>query len=115
MDEVKIDVSDLVKRAETDARRSLENGIERISRSIVANLFHDGRYMGKEGLAHELIRKKIEDYVLTDEYAEKIDKIIIDVVDDESTRAVRALINSKSRKHLFQPTSPQSEIEKEEP
>ena len=104
MTEMKIDVTALVKRAETDARAQLDNGVERISRSIVASLFHNGKYMGKEGLAHELIRKKIEDYVLTDEFAEKIDKIIIDVVDEESTKAVRALMNSKARKHLFEPT-----------
>lgn len=104
--EFRIDLSIPIAKAKKAAEDNLVEAIRQSAQSVARTLMSDGRYSagGKEGLAHEILRKKIEDYVLSDDYAKKIDSIIIDVVDEEATKAVRVLLNSKSRKHLFEPT-----------
>ena len=109
MTEFKIDLGSALGDVEKQARLYLETGLISAARSIVTNLLHDGRYNNKEGLAHEILRKKIEDYVLSNDFSKKIDNTIQNLASEEIERAVRALLNSKARKELFSATYPAQE------
>lgn len=79
------------------------------ARETVRSLLHDGGYGRPEGAAHQIIRNKIEDYVLSDDFSNKVDEIIVSMVDESAKLAVEALMRSKARKHLFRPSSPVEE------
>lgn len=57
-----------------------------------------------EGLGHEIIRKKVEEYILSDKFAEMVDRLIDEHVEEQATEAIKTLLNSRSRKYLFEPT-----------
>lgn len=111
MTQINFDLTEAITKAKKKAELDLVSGVQNAGQGIVRSLLNDGRYkaFGPEGLAHEIIRKKIEDYVLSDAFALNIGKTIERVMDEESEKALRALLNSKARKHLFQPTSPVEE------
>ena len=101
-----IDLQPTIDRAAERAQKDFETNVPRAAEGIVRDLFDNGRYrLGKEGLAHEILRKKIEDYVLSDAYADKLDTIIEAVAEEQMTEAVKVLIKSKTRKVLFEATS----------
>lgn len=116
MNEFKIDMTDIVNRAKKEAQASFETQANRSITSVLYAAFSDGRCgpRDKEGLAHEIIRKKVEELILSEEFSKMADEIVAKVAPEEIERAARALVNSKARKHLFQPTSP-NEFEHAEP
>lgn len=108
MTKINFDLTEAIEKAQRQAELDIVAGIRRAGEGIARDLLNSGRYKGygPEGLAHEIIRKKIEDYVLSDAFSQKLDNTIIRVMDEESEKAVRTLLNSKTRKKLFQATSP---------
>jgi hypothetical protein len=104
--EVKIDLAAIIERVRKAAELELVNNTNRATRSVVLDLLNSGRYGDKEGLAHEIIRKKVEDFILSDTYTKLIDEVIEQNMREEAASAVKTLLNSKIRKSLFQPTSP---------
>lgn len=56
-----------------------------------------------EGLGHEIIRKKIEEYILSDKFAEMVDRLIDEHAEEQAADAVKTLLNSRSHKYLFEP------------
>ena len=55
-----------------------------------------------EGLGHEIVRKKVEEFVLSDKFSQTIDRMIVEHFEEQAAAAVKTLVNSKSRKHLFE-------------
>lgn len=104
--EVKIDLAATIERVRKAAELELVNNTNRATRSVVLDLLNSGRYGDKEGLAHEIIRKKVEDFILSDTYTKLIDEVIEQNMREEAANAVKTLLNSKIRKSIFKPTSP---------
>lgn len=106
MTEFRFDMQPAINQAKEKAIREIENTISRAGSNVASDVMSNGRY-GKEGLGHEILRKKIEDYVLSDKFAEKLDVIIEQVCEEQMISAAKVLIHSKTRKHLFESTVPQ--------
>jgi hypothetical protein len=102
---IEIDIQPAVDAAKREATSNLARQARDSALGVVRTLFADGsRYQQPEGLAHELIRKKIEEFILSDKFSDQLDVIIEGVMKEEMTNAVRTLLASKTRKHLFTAT-----------
>jgi hypothetical protein len=106
MAKFEIDLQPIIDRVAQRATNDFETNVPRAAEGIIRDLFDNGRYRpGKEGLAHEILRKKIEEYVLSDAYANTLDAIIEAVAEEQMTEAVKVLVKSKTRKVLFEATT----------
>lgn len=107
---ISIDLDPIIKKAKDDAIHQAESSIKQTSNLAVRNLMDSGRYFGKkEGLGHEIIRKHVEDYILSDEFGKKIDQIIEEEAEGQMRSALRVLLHSKTRKVLFEATESAAE------
>lgn len=124
MTEIKIDLTEAIEKTTRDAKGMLASRLENTADRIINAFLNDGKRVmwssgevksGEEGLAHEIIRKQIEEYILSDEYAEMVAKAIRESMSEQAASAVGTFLNSRIRKNLFQPTSPNpAEIDTEE-
>ena len=102
MNEIKINLAPAITSTQQQAEKTLEDKLNNAASRIVNTLLDSGQYHGHtEGLAHEIIRKKIEEYVLSDKFSTLVDTAIENAVEEETAQAVKVLLNSKTRKHLF--------------
>lgn len=85
--EVKIDLAAIIERVRKAAELELVNNTNRATRSVVLDLLNSGRYGDKEGLAHEIIRKKVEDFILSNTYTKLIDEVIEQNMREEAAKA----------------------------
>lgn len=105
MTKINLDLTDTITKATEAAKVNVEREIRSVADGVVRTLLHNGMYR-KEGAVHELIRLKIEEYVLSDKFSQKVDAFIEQSVDPAMEEALMLLMRSKARKVLFQPTSP---------
>lgn len=103
-DDFKIDITAIAAQVKQQAEKSLETSIHSTANDVARGLMNSGRYGGKEGLAHEIIRKKVEDFILSDRFGVLIDAAIEEVAPEEIKNATRILVGSKTRKVMFTAT-----------
>jgi hypothetical protein len=100
--EFKVDISKEIAVAKEEAIRDLKERIKRSSRHVVDGLLQDAGYWGKpSGIIYDDLKRKVEDYCLSDKFASLVDRIIEEEAEAEARKALRTLLNSKSRKALF--------------
>lgn len=105
MTTINIDLDPIISKVKTEAVEQVTRSVENTASLIVRSLMNSGKhYNSKEGLGHEIIRKHVEDYVLSDKFLKKLDVIIDNVADEQMTEAVKILLQSKTRKVLFDAT-----------
>jgi peptidyl-tRNA hydrolase len=93
------------EKIQSDAQRDAMATARSSADFLLATMFKNGRttWTRPEGIGHEIIRKKVEEYILSDKFAEMVDRLIDEHVEEQATEAVKALLNSRSRKYLFEP------------
>jgi len=105
---VHIDVDEVVRKAQSDANRMLSSAAENMASRIVSELTSkgahgsDGKLTRPQGIAYEMARNKIEEYILSVKYDKLLDRLIEEEVEEQARAAIRALLNSRTRKHLFE-------------
>lgn len=102
MTEIRINIEDLVRKSASGFNSLLEINTDSAVRQVISHNFGDGRYGGPKGLAYEIVENKVEELILSERFGLIVDKIIEDELEGQARAAVKSLLNSKSRKHLFQ-------------
>lgn len=100
-----ISISIDVEKIQRDAQQAAMSQAKSSADSLINIMFKNGRttWNSPEGIGHEIIRKKVEEYILSDKFADTIDRLIEEYAEEQAAAAVKALLNSKSRKYLFEP------------
>jgi hypothetical protein len=99
-----IDTDSIINKVVRDARDSIENKAKEATSNIIRSHFNSGQYRGPEGLGHQIVRQKVEDFILSEEFNRVVDTAIEKHMEEEAGRAVKVLLNSRTRKHLFEAT-----------
>ena len=101
---LKIDLKPIIENVTDSIVADLESDLRgRVRRYMISHMI-DGRNKSTEGLAHEIIRKKVEDFILSDKFEQMIQTELESQAQDGIAHAVTILLWSKSRKHLFDAT-----------
>jgi hypothetical protein len=95
-------MSTALTKAQKEAEALFESEVLQAARRSVRNLFDSGQYQGHtEGLAHEIIRKHVEELILSESFTKRLERIAEEVMDEEITSALKLLLHAKTRKRLF--------------
>ena len=100
---IKINLDQATIQREIDQRCQRE--ADKAINTAIGELFNPRQRWGQpEGLLHEMVRKRIEEYVLSDKFASKLDGWIERNMDQALDHSGEKIINWAARKRLFMAT-----------
>lgn len=100
--EFKIDLTSDIAAAKEQTIRELKERIRRSSSKVASELMQDGGTWGKSsGVIYDIIKRKVEDYCISDEFSALMDRLIEQEAETHARMALTTLLNSRSRKMLF--------------
>lgn len=77
-----------------------------ISRELYIDTVTSSHY--RDGILTAVIRERIGEYALSDEFKKQVDEAIIAAIPAQAERVIAALVNSRLRKELFSATVPEN-------
>lgn len=99
---VNIDMKQITDAVIESAKVTAESRLKLKVGSVLNDYFSDGSgFRETKGLGYELIQKRVEDFLISPEFEKLIDEKIALHMDEAAGEAVKVLMKSKSRKHLF--------------
>ena len=100
--EIKLQLNVDPKKMQHELEARVAKETEVTIRNVLAELFTPrGRWNQKEGVLHEIVRKRVEDYVLSDKFTERLDKWIERNLDEALDHSGTKVLNWAARKRLF--------------
>ena len=100
--EFKIDLTKEIVAAKDAAIRDLKERVNRIPRRLANELLRDDSYVGiPSGVIYDEIKRKVDDYCVSEKFDQLVDRIIEEEVEIETRKALKTLLNSRARKVLF--------------
>lgn len=102
MNELKIDLTKIAREAEAKAMAEAERQTVRIVSDVVSEHFRrPGEWQKKPGLAYEMIKRNAEDYIISEEFANKISTLMSQAADEAAQHAVQIVMKKLARKLAF--------------
>ena len=100
----------ITRTAVEQVEASIDRDITHLVRNVLNTQFHPGRTQSSyqttipRGIGYEIVERAVSDYVLSEEFNQRVDAIIHEQVDGHIRNAIQLLLGSKSRKHFFEGT-----------
>jgi peptidyl-tRNA hydrolase len=97
--QIKIDLA----RHRIDVEASVKRAIEQSLASQVSDMFKHGKdsWNSPRGIGYDIISQKVDEFVLSEKFSETVERLIEKHFEKNAEEAVKALLNSRSRKYLF--------------
>ena len=99
--ELKLNIS--TSMVQTEIERTAREHITKRVKDQLSDHFASKSYWSKtDGAATLVIKKAVDDYIMSEEFAALAQETIRQHAPEAARRAIINLLNSKSRKHLFE-------------
>lgn len=109
--EVKFDLTRELAAAKKDAETLLRERVGRAGKAYVDTLLRDNSFYGQpSGVVYDMIKVKVDDYVTSQAFSDAMDKAIAEVIEEQAREALKIVLGSATRKHLFQATDPRAAL-----
>lgn len=106
MNEIKIDLTRVISEATKEVEREAEKYTKRIVSELLSTHFRGtSEWNKKAGLGYELIKRTVDDYILSDEFSQKIITEIKKATDASASNAVKMIMDKAARKLAFKSIS----------
>jgi hypothetical protein len=99
------DLQDLTRMVHVQLREQLRRTAHY---QIDALLRPSGNFGQSSGVLFDILKQKIDAYVISPEFDAKVDKIITEMADNQIRDAICTLLASKTRKQFFLPSGPEA-------